>query len=186
MLCPKCGTEYESGVCPKGCLPPELMETPKKKRKNTWLVWLCLVFVGFVLGFTVGAYNIDNRQPYEGDSSTEIAYKYSCQVISPETLAEKADQYIGNAYTFSGKVLQVMTPKDAWNDTVGLRILVSEGDAEGVIYATVEVPADGTTFKKGDSLSLWGTCKGLYTYQPDTGKAETLPKIDIVYYKLKK
>ncbi|MBE6807406.1 MAG: hypothetical protein E7527_05295 [Ruminococcaceae bacterium] len=186
MLCPTCGTEYEGGACPRGCQNFLLQEPQKKKRRSAWLLWLCLVFAGFVLGFLVGAYNVDNRQPYEGETSAERTYKYSCQILDIQTFTEKADRHVGTSYVFSGEVIEVLEPRDGWNTTVALRVQVTDGDKEGVLFATVECPTGAEPIVKGNTIHLYGTCKGTYEYQNDKGETVKLPKIDAVYYDLKK
>ena len=182
MRCSICGTEYESGFCPKGCQVPGFAEKKKKKSNGKWIWPVSALFFGFLLGFLVGAGNVDKRVPPKAETSLESTYKYSCQFMELEALVEHPEWYISNDYVCSGTVLEVMEPKDRWNNTLSLRVRVIEGEEEATIFATVELPEKEKTIRKGDTIDLWGVCKGPYTYQTDKGKTVTLPKLDAVYY----
>lgn len=113
-------------------------------------------------------------------------YIASCQEIGYNDLARNPDKYKGQAFKFTGEVIQVVEP--TFGETVTLRIDVTKTEYDfytDTIYATVTVPDGSDRILKDDIITIYGDCEGLYSYESVLGQKISLPKIRIKYYSVK-
>lgn len=110
-------------------------------------------------------------------------YISSCKQISYADLARNPDKYKGQAFVFTGKIIQVSEP--TFGNIVSLRINVTKneyGSYTDTVYATVELSDDSDRLLEDDIVKVYGDCEGLYTYTSVMGNSVSVPKINIQYF----
>lgn len=143
------------------------------------------VFVSIIVNIGKGAREAEESA--NSSSQPEMSrseYIDSCTEIAYEDLARNPDKYKGQAFVFTGEVIQVAEPTQG--NTVSLRINVTEGELmwSDTIFATVDLPKSADRILEGDILTFYGDCKGMYTYESIVGKQVSVPSIDIRYFSI--
>lgn len=124
------------------------------------------------------------EEPTKNPIDVEIEYKASCSTIDFKTLSRNPDKYIGNRYTFTGEVIQVM--EESSSNTVHLRLDITKTSYgySDTIYVVGELDNSGDRILEDDIITIWGDCGGLYSYESVLGSTVTLPRIDMRYYSI--
>ena len=89
-------------------------------------------------------------------------------------ISRNPSSYTGNHYTFTGKVLQVLEQEYSDYTLVNLRI-ATKGNADNAVFVTYRRPKDSDRVLEGDSVTVYGECQGLYSYESVMGSTITLP-----------
>lgn len=93
--------------------------------------------------------------------------------VSFADVARNPDDYMGQQLTFTGKVLQVVEG----TDETDLRI-ATDGGWDDVIFVGFDSDLlGGTRVLEDDSVTVYGTCLGQYTYESTLGAAISLPAL---------
>lgn len=184
MKCKKCKMDIPNGakICPY-CNSKQSMSV------GGIIAAVILIVVGLSI---VGNIGKGARQAQERASSSSQAtmsrseYISNCTEIAYEDLARNPDKYKGQAFVFTGKVIQVAEP--TYGNTVSLRINVTKGEYSwsDTIFATVELSKSEDRILEDDILTIYGDCEGLYTYESIVGRQVSLPSIDIRYFSINK
>lgn len=94
--------------------------------------------------------------------------------ISYEQLARTPDDFVGQKVKFSGKVVQVMEG----DGTVEIRLSVNS-DYNTVLYGSYSSSIVSSRVLEDDIITIYGTSKGLLSYQSTMGGTITIPHISI-------
>lgn len=117
------------------------------------------------------------------DRSTYIA---KCSTISYDSLARNPNQYKGNNYTFTGKVIQVMEN----NNEITLRVnvtpkryeYINETFYEDTILVNYKYSSSyESKILEDDIITIYGKSMGTYTYEAILGNSVTIPMINAMY-----
>lgn len=103
---------------------------------------------------------------------TKKQYKEKCKSYSYNEVARDPDDYEDKYAKFSGKVLQVL--EDSSTSLVGIRLAVNE-DYDHVIYIYYLMPSGSSRILEDDSITVYGTMGGLYSYEAVSGATITIP-----------
>lgn len=125
------------------------------------------------------------EQEAQEQQKTKEEYLASCQTIAFEDLARNPDKYKGQAFRFTGEVIQVIEP--TFGNTVVVRLNVTKtefGYYTDTIYATVSIPDGADRLLEEDILTIYGDCDGLYSYTSILNQKISLPKIRVKYYEI--
>lgn len=176
--------------------PSNLYKKPWYKR---WYVWVA-VGVAFTLfiSFRYGHYPDENKniattseyqdetQSTQSAKETEKEFKKSCKTITFKKLARNPDKHKGENFKIKGQVIQVLDSDSWFNDSTALRINITQDGTfwTDTIISAVNIPKGDDRILDDDIITLWGTCKGLYTYKSVLGQNISLPRVDIEYYKI--
>lgn len=95
------------------------------------------------------------------------------QALDYKAISRDPEPYKGNLYKFDGKVLQVMES----GQDVTLRV-ASKGNYDDVVYVTYHRADGESRILEDDRVTIYGTSKGLYTYETVMGAAVTIPRIE--------
>lgn len=91
-------------------------------------------------------------------------------------ISRDPNAYDGEYYTFTGKVLQVQEGSDYGGTTSTVMRIATKGNYDDVVYVTYERPSSDKRILEDDRVTVYGVCKGLYTYTTIMGGSVTLPK----------
>ena len=134
--------------------------------------------------------SVSESQSDDSESSTanreKEEYIASCAEITYRELARNPDKYKGERFKLTGQVIQVVEPTFL-SDTTTLRINITPSDFgyyQDTIIATVELPKNSDRILTDDILTIYGECRGMYTYTSILGQRISLPKIEIEYFEL--
>ena len=96
------------------------------------------------------------EEPTKNPIDVEIEYKASCSTIDFKTLSRNPDKYIGNRYTFTGEVIQVM--EESSSNTVHLRLDITKTSYgySDTIYVVGELDNSGDRILEDDIITIWG------------------------------
>jgi len=111
-------------------------------------------------------------------------YKNSCKKYSFNTIARNPDKYDGKKMKFTGEVIQVLEV----GDTVTIRLNVTKNEYgwyEDTIYCVYNYTSGESKILEDDIITIWGECKGDYSYTSIFGATITLPKVDVKYVTIK-
>lgn len=181
MFCPECGAEIPDDSkhckeCGANLTEKESKETPAQKNKEKmkfnkkWLVGCC---IGLIVIFLIFAVIGNTNNSKQSDNMTEEQFKGNCSAIDFNLLNKNADNHTGEKLKFTGKILQISE-----NSNGGYIRLGVNGSYSDVVY----VDYKGTNnFVEGDTITVYGVCKGDYSYTSTIGAKITLPKIDAKY-----
>lgn len=102
-------------------------------------------------------------------------YKISCESLNYESILRNPDDYDGKNCVVSGKVDQII---EGWLGSYTIFISDSSGKKWGCVYSYEEGESH---LLEGDSVTVYGECKGTENTKTVLGKQVTLPRIDIKY-----
>lgn len=106
-------------------------------------------------------------------SLKEVFKPENYSVVAFADVARNPDDYMGQQLTFTGKVLQVVEG----TDETDLRI-ATDGGWDDVIFVGYDSDLlGGTRVLEDDSVTVYGTCLGQYTYESTLGAAISLPAL---------
>lgn len=94
--------------------------------------------------------------------------------ITYDQLARTPDDYIAEKVKFKGKVLQVMEG----DGYTAIRLAVN-GDYDNVIYGQYTSDAVNSRVLEDDTITIYGTSTGLFTYQSTMGGQISIPGVMI-------
>lgn len=103
---------------------------------------------------------IDDNAVYSAKSYPKIRY---------EDAFRYPDKYEDQNVSFTGRVLQVVS-------STKFRIS-SKGRYNDVVYVTASSSAISTPILEGDTVTVYGTYNGTYTYKTVLGKSTTIPEV---------
>ncbi len=110
-------------------------------------------------------------------------YIAMCETIDYETLSRNPDKYKGQDFQITGEVIQVV---ESGSGQVDFRINITKGDYfwSDTIYATTIIPTGSDRILEDDTITIYGKCEGLYTYESVLGAQVSLPLITVYYYSI--
>lgn len=170
-----------------------------KVPKGAWKCWHCknrlpvkksdiiaCIVLGFVslLFFVYALTSFVSVPSYPAPTISKSEYISQCKTISYEKLARNPDSYIGDYFTFTGEVIQVVEQ----GNYVNLRVNVTHEELYGTsfyndtIFVVTTLSDNGDRILEGDIITLYGVCDGLYTYTTIFGASMSIPKIDAAYW----
>lgn len=91
-------------------------------------------------------------------------------------ISRDPNSYEGEYYSFTGKVLQVMEGFSLGGTTSTQMRIATKGNYDDVVYVIYERPDGDKRILEDDQVTIYGVCKGLYTYTTVLGSSITLPK----------
>lgn len=175
----------ENQQTPQALQMPQ-QEQPKKKHgclKIGCLTGICLagliVFVS-CLGASKNGNSSSTSSETPDTSSAEPSanadeYKKQCMAVSYDEIARDANGMKSALVTFSGEIIQ------ATDDTYRLRV---EDNIDNVVLFQYHLSDDEERVLEGDTVTIWGVSKGLYTYKTVLGNKITVPRIDVKYLEI--
>lgn len=107
-------------------------------------------------------------------------YKSSAEHIQYVELARNPDKYKTKRVVYTGKVIQTL---ELGNNVV-LRVAVTKGEYglwSDMVYVNYRRSDGESRILEDDIITLWGTVKGLKTYESIFEVAVTIPEIDAKY-----
>ena len=114
---------------------------------------------------------------FENGLPEESAFKEQCKEVTSEHIARRPDYYKRRPVKITGKILQVVNLSDI---EVDYRIGTGDGYKE-IFYVAYDRSEGETRELEGDVVTVWGSCRGLITYNTNLGGRNTVPGI-MVYY----
>ena len=106
-------------------------------------------------------------------SLKEVFKPENYSAVAFADVARNPDDYMGQQLTFTGKDLQVVEG----TDETDLRI-ATDGGWDDVIFVGYDPDLlGGTRVLEDDSVTVYGTCLGQYTYESTLGAAISLPAL---------
>lgn len=111
----------------------------------------------------------------EGGDISEADYKALCEVLDFNSIVRSPDSFDGKYCKLSGTVNQVI---EGWFDTCILYIEDGSGNLWDCTYA---YSSGESRFLEGDSVTVYGKCKGTSASKTLLGKQVVLPCIDVEY-----
>lgn len=118
---------------------------------------------------------VENSAVYSEKSYPKIKY---------EDAYRYPDSYEGQNVSFSGRVLQVVKKENRSWESV-LRVS-SRGRGDDVVYVTIDSSSITTPVLEDDTVTVYGTYDGNYTYETIMGKSVTIPSVDAERIDVKK
>ena len=109
---------------------------------------------------------------YAADAPKTKVYKQ----LNFKEISRDPNAYDGEYYSFTGKVLQVLEGSDYGGTTSTTMRIATKGNYDNVVYVTYERPNNDKRILEDDRVTVYGVCKGLYTYETIMGGSVTLPK----------
>jgi hypothetical protein len=95
------------------------------------------------------------------------------ELVDYESVARNPDDYKGQQLAFTGRVLQVIEG----SSETDLRI-ATDGEYDDIVYVGYDPSIlGGTRVLEDDSVTVYGTCLGLYTYKSTLGASISLPAL---------
>lgn len=175
IKCKSCGAEIAKSA--KAC--PQCGAKNKKPIFKRWWFWAIIVAVLLV--------SCSGSDDPEQPDLSKTDYIAACEEIDYDTLARNPENYVGNLYTFTGEVVQVIY----YDSYVEMRIDVTPVTYddevwyyEDTIYV-IYYPEDGEDkILEEDIITIYGQCAGEESYVSILGETIILPKINVMYYEL--
>lgn len=199
MFCKHCGKEISDdsafcSACGKatteiGQVTRQNLENKQLKRKCTTysklLTWLFII--AFILVSCTAVFSGNSDEVPEQPTISEAEFKGSCREISYNELARNPDNFKGNRFKFTGKVIQAISNNTVWNLRINVTPIYSfDGESinyyEDTIYAIMPMSEDGTRILEGDIITIYGTCSGLFQYNSVLGNEISLPGMEAFYF----
>ena len=113
----------------------------------------------------------------DGADISEDEYKDLCKTLDYEKILRDSDSYKDKYCKVSGTVDQIV---EGWFGSFTIYVADSDGNKWGCTYSY----KDGEEhLLEGDSVTLYGKCKGTVNVDTIMGKQVTLPEVDIEYIK---
>ena len=156
----------------------------KSSKVKFWSIGIAVCFVLFFVGAVISGNNQNSTASSSTENVTTVVniqqFQSQCQNISYDELARNPNKYPSSKVTFTGKVIQVM---EAGNSvTYRINVTADEtGDyATDTLLVTYKPKANESRILEDDTVVLYGTYKGLQSYQSTLGEQITIPKVDAV------
>ncbi len=198
--CEKCGHQFLERylACPKCGYKP-------KRIRSGWTVFWAVIALleAMLIGYSVYLTFFANSQVTDNNSAfnqffhytqnqmlqeSVYDYKTSCKTIDYATLARNPDKYEGERFIISGEVIQVVEIDDGvlvrMDITYIENILFEGGYWIDTIIATIPLSKGSDRILEGNVITVWGECKGVYTYETVFGNSLSVPYIGAQYYEL--
>ena len=99
------------------------------------------------------------------------------QSLDYKAMSRDPDTYEGNLYKFDGKVVQVMEQSQTDGTTLVALRVASKGRYDDVVYVIYYRGSGEARILEDDKVTVYGTSKGLYTYETVMGAEVTIPMI---------
>ena len=99
------------------------------------------------------------------------------QSLDYKAMSRDPDTYEGNLYKFDGKILQVMEEGQSDGTTLTALRVASKGNYDNVVYVVYYRAAGEARILEDDRVTVYGTSRGLYTYETVMGAEVTIPFI---------
>ena len=99
------------------------------------------------------------------------------QSLDYKAMSRDPDTYEGNLYKFDGKVVQVMEQIQTDGTTLVALRVASKGRYDDVVYVIYYRSSGEARILEDDKVTVYGTSKGLYTYETVMGAEVTIPMI---------
>ena len=99
------------------------------------------------------------------------------QSLDYKAMSRDPDTYEGNLYKFDGKILQVMEEAQSDGTTLTALRVASKGNYDNVVYVVYYRAAGEARILEDDRVTVYGTSRGLYTYETVMGAEVTIPFI---------
>lgn len=164
----------------------------KKKKNDSSGVFILLIILGIffflIIGSDSGSSSTTNNTIYKESRST---YQPKCTTIEYSKLARNPNMYIGNDYTFTGEVIQVLIGS---NNQVDLRVNVtpkrysysSETYYEDTMYVIYKYSSSvESRILEGDIITMYGSYQGICTYESIFGQQISIPMLNALYIDIK-
>lgn len=97
-----------------------------------------------------------------------------------DAISRDPDKYEGKYVKFSGTVVQVCVESGNGNDYSEYRIATKSG-YDKVIYALIDNYGKSRILED-DKITVYGRCRGLYSYKTVLGSKVTIPLIEVILY----
>ena len=92
--------------------------------------------------------------------------------ITYEQLARTPDDYTGKKVKFSGKVVQILEG----DDEIDMRLAVNS-DYDDILYVVYTPSIVSSRVLEDDTITVYGTSYGLYSYESTLGGKITIPLV---------
>lgn len=199
-FCPACGAAVTREVdVPASESKPELQPVSKpaqempvipqqvqtEKLKKLQMIFWIFFAVAFVIALTILALmpkSLPSRVTSSNPTPTPLSrdeYIALCTVPDYKTVARSPDDYVGEYFKISGKVIQVLED----SDTITLRVN-QDSDYKQTWIVAGKLPSSNRILD-GDTVTVYGTYYGTYTYETVLGGKNTLPALTMRYYSVK-
>lgn len=107
----------------------------------------------------------------EADAKREAEEKLGYETgITYDQLARTPDDYEGSLVKFTGEVIQTLEE----DGQVDIRLAV-DGEYNNILYCAYESNIVSSRVLEGDTITIYGTSMGLYSYESTTGVTITIP-----------
>lgn len=103
----------------------------------------------------------------------EQGFKNACADLAYEELARNADSHKGEKVKYTGRIVQV---SNGSNGLVNLRVATS-GNYDDIILVEYEYKDGQSKFLEDDTVTVYGTIYGDYTYESVMGAHITVPLV---------
>lgn len=115
----------------------------------------------------------DRKAQEEAEQRAEEAKGYETGITFDE-ISRSPDKYNGKKVKFTGSVLQIL---EGYYYNEGR--MSTSGDYKDVVYFSYDKDIVDVRLLEKDKITIYGTFKGLYTYETVVGGNVTLPKISV-------
>lgn len=151
----------------------------KRKRKIAWTV-AGAILTFFVFMMVVGY--IASTNPKLNRPKTTITtlsltseeIKASAKTITYDELMRNSKNYVGETIYFKGEVAQVIQGRE---NNFDIRVY-TKSSFSGFLGDDIYVSYKGERKLEDDIIELWGTYRGLMSYETIFGAKRTIPQID--------
>ena len=171
------------------------VQKQKKKFYKKWWFWVIIVVVGIAIlsstsedessttpSSTTPAVTTTAPETSAVTKAPQISeedYKDSCETYTYNELARTPDAYKNEKICLTGEVIQVVEE----GKRVDLRINMN-GEYDHTIYITYTLKDGESRILDGDTVTVYGTFEGLYTYESVLGASITIPLVDAKYIEM--
>ena len=135
--------------------------------------------------FVIGAQKYYNKPIQQTVSATPdlTQFKQNCEEIEYTALARNPNSYIDRKVKFTGQVVQALEQDGAY---FVLMNVVDNGYGywDGLIGAWVQAKSNGDRILEDDIITVYGICRGLYTYETIMGAENSVPLLNVLCYDL--
>ena len=108
---------------------------------------------------------------FENGLPDEKQFKEQCQTVTYEDVARRPDYFKGRPIKIVGKVLQVID-----HDEIQVDYRIGTGRYQrDSFYLGYDRPKGETRVLKDDTITAWGICRGLFTYDNHYWSKVTIP-----------
>ena len=175
--CKTCGAEIAKSA--KKC--PQCGAKIRHPFKTLFKIILVLVIIVVVLSVISGSGTPTlSKQASEMSKDAFIA---ACEPVNYTDVARTPDSFKDKLITFHGRVVQVQE-----GSTLVLRVAQDDGSgfSSDYWYITYKKDNSGVRILEEDKLTVYGECKGTYSYKSIFGAQITIPSMAMAYYELDK